>query len=381
MLVLLALPLCLWQLEAQTLQIMFRGYFTAERDVTRLEMMQELITYEGPEMSEFLADALADVTTFGEPRFDAREATARAELKRIIVTEIGRRRVTGTADMLYKLYVEEPDPLLRGLALESLGSIGAREYAPNIADILDKLNDSPTRRGGDESIALGAIAALEALQEPVGYAPVFFASVGRYSARTSKRAREALPKIVDDPTEVIAGIIDENPDANLRRLAIEAHAVSGAPEDSKIDIAVRTLAESLAEAKRNRVTMAAHDRLQTSALETLVRFGASSEPSLPLLDEMGRDSNDVNVRVLAIRALGVNGTDAAARLLAAQLSVLNDQQERGGGVDNRLVRALIAALGENGSEEGGEELTRVKFIGYASGIVRAAEEALARLGD
>jgi hypothetical protein len=214
----------------------------------------------------------------------------------------------------------------------------------------------------------------------VGYAPVFYASVGRYSSRVKRTARDALPGIAEDPTEVIAQIIDGSSDADLRRVAIAAHAASMAPRQSKVNIAVRALAESLSEATRGRVVGAAHNRLQQTALETLIANGSASLESVPLLDEMAKESADANVRVLAIKALGVNGTGQAAEALAAQLREFNNLQERGGyGVDNRIVRAVIAALGENGRPEGREELIRARFVGYASGVVRAAEEALAAI--
>jgi hypothetical protein len=190
-----------------------------------------------------------------------------------------------------------------------------------------------------------------------------------------------LPAISEDPTNVIAEIVESNNDPDLRRLAIEAHAASRAPADSKVRIAVQTLEESLSEAKRGRVAGAAHDRLQQTALETLIDTGAASEQSIPLLETMAKDSEDTNVRMLAIKALAVNGTDRAASVLAAQLGELNDQQERGRGVDNRIVRALIDGLGEAGSPAGREQLTRARFVGYASGVVRAAEAALAAIGN
>ena len=111
----------------------------------------------------------------------------------------------------------------------------------------------------------------------------------------------------------------------------------------------------------------------------MIELEASRSDALGLIEDLAKDSADMNSRVLALHALGVARTDESARVLARFLGALNDRQEAGDSTDARVVRAAIRALGASGSPLGRQELFRVKFVGYGLGVVREAERALAQL--
>ena len=253
--------------DAQSLDHRINAYRRATTFQSKLEMMKEILRAEdSPELLTFLREAFDDATGAREARLNTREATAKDELKRLIVVRLGEMKAADMAPKLYKLYVEEPGYLVKGAALQAIGRVGAREYAATIADILDKLNVGPVGGVAGEAVALGAIAALAELRDPVGYPPVFFASIGRYSVGVRKRAEEALAAILSDPTEALNRIVEREPSLELRRRALVAETASSAPTEKKIEMAVTALKEAAEQQTRNEVQLRDQIWLQTTAL-------------------------------------------------------------------------------------------------------------------
>ena len=92
--------------------------------------------------------------------------------------------------------------------------------------------------------------------------------------------------------------------------------------------------------------------------------------------------NGTDALYIALIALGVNATGPAVEWLSEYLGQLNTRQELGDtSTDSRVVRATIRAAGATGDRRMASELFRVKFSGYASGVVREADRALELLSN
>jgi len=368
-----------WPVAAQDVEMLIQAYRGATTWETRREALQGILRSKAAAPTEFFVEALDAVMAAREARVVPREEAARAQLKVELVRQLGLSRAVQAAPNVYKLLGEEKDYDLRGAALEALGRMGSREHAVEIADVLARLSAAPEGGTAGEVMALGAIAGLEALADPAGYSAVFYASFGRSPAAVRKRAAAALEKIAPDPTEILQGIVSRNPVLSVRLEALTVQAASRAPSEKKIETAIIALTDVAGRKPDTEQERGLATRIRALAVQTLIDNNAHRDDSLSLLQGILQDEPDANTRLAAIYALGVAGTDKAAAMLTDSLKRLNDRQEAGDRLDDRFVRVTIRALGVAGKRGARQELFRVKFVGYASGIVREAERALEQI--
>ncbi len=364
---------------AQDIEALVRAYKGATSWDAREQMLRQIVQSRAAVPPEFYPDALREAMALREARLAAREEAARGQVKLEIVHQLGLLRASGSVPEVYKLFVEEKDYSLRGACLEALGRMGAREHEGAMTDVLSRVSTTPEGGGAGEVMALGAIAGLEALADPAGYAAVFYASFGRSPAVVRKRASEALGTIAPDPTDVLQEIVARDPTLMVRLEAINVQVGSRASTEKKIDTALAALTDLAGRRLESTQDRTVATRIRGVAVQALIDNKAHGDNALPLLDGLSRDEPDVNVRLAAVYAMGVVGTDKAAEMLTESLKALNDRQEAGGQIDERFVRTTIRAAGLAGKRVARQELFRVKFAGYASGVVREAERALEQI--
>ena len=143
---------------------------------------------------------------------------------------------------------EADDEFLRSVAITSLGMAGARDYADEIADHLRFINSDIIRIENNEqrkSVIDACILSLERLKHPVGFEPVFYASIGRYARESVKKAERALQNMVEDPTELITGIIMADNLFEIRLAALGVEERSRATAERMTEAAAAAIEVSL----------------------------------------------------------------------------------------------------------------------------------------
>ncbi len=373
--VLAAAPLA----TAQNIQASIDAYREASTWEQKREMLQAITRSATPPPAGFYAEALEQVVAARDARLVTREETARMLLKLELVRRVGLAGAAESAPVLHRVYVEERDYTLRGAALEALGRVGARAYLPVISEALLRLTASPEGGTPGEAMALGAIAGLEALGDPGGYAAVFYASFGPHSVLVRRRAVQALEAIAPDPTELLREVVRRDPSLAVRLEALTVQAASRASAEKKIATAIAVLKELAGERLDSEQQRSLATRVRSAALRALIDNETRDEEALPLLEPLMHEGADINLRLDAIEALGVMGSDRAVAALVESLKQLNYRQESGDRLDERVVRATIRALATAGKASARAELLRVRHAGYASGVVGEAERALERI--
>jgi hypothetical protein len=364
---------------AQPVDLLMEAYQHEESWEGRRDVLQRVTSSQTAAPPEFYVRALSDVMAAREARLAPRDEAARSELKVQLVRQLGVAHALQGADMVYRLYLEEKDYVLRGTALEALGRMGSRAHLRPIAETLARLATSPEGGAPAEPVSLGAIEGLEALGDLEGYTAVFYASFGRNSATVRQRARAALDRIAPDPTEVLAQVVARDPVLGVRLEALRVQSSSRAAADKKTRTAVAALADLGIRKLEYEADRKVATQIRALAVQTLIDVDAHSDDALPHLEAVVRDEADINVKLGAIQAMGVTGTDKAAALLTQNLRRLNDRQEAGDRLDDRIVRGTIRAIGLTRKPSARSEVFRAKSVGYASGVVREAERVLEQL--
>ncbi|MBN1686587.1 MAG: HEAT repeat domain-containing protein, partial [Spirochaetales bacterium] len=233
-----------------------------------------------------------------------------------------------------------------------------------------------------EVLALAAVLALERFRQPVGYTPLFFASIGWYSRVSSVREQAArvLDKLVDDPTGILHGLVRLETDYTVKFEALEAAGRSGAPAAAKAAVAAEAVRQGLVNVAASAVETSTLGRLRQRGLELLIEYGPADVGVTEYLEEIISGRLDINEQLTAVAALEADGRSEAVAVLVRFLKKQNERQLSGlSPADYRVVKSVIITLGEIGDPAAFEELTMVKISNWPAALVRDAQEALDKL--
>jgi hypothetical protein len=328
-----------------------------------------------PVLSDALRDLLATQNSYRSPS----EKELYARTVRVVSAALGSYKYVDAASSLWDVAQQVSDPLARSEAIMALGSMRALDYSERISLLLQNLDIAPSNdRDSDEKVAYGCIVALQKLKDPRGFAPVFYAADGWYTQRVRQTALAALPNIAVDPTDPIKEIIrTEGPDRKL--LALRQNAISGATPARKSEAALLALALGQTQASRDKSEERTMAELRKLALRSLVSFKSAGADSVAADQRSYDNGYDDEERLLALQALGANGSDEAAASLREIILEL-DRDQRSGVTDetrNRMAKAAIenAALTKNKAVK--PALIAVSSNDkWSGGIILAAQNAI-----
>lgn len=348
-------------------------------------IMQNIIPLDDRSLEPFLTSSLDELVygDLSQYRTDNSTYDDWEILTRIIIGELGDIKGQSGALSIWDVVTTAEVPLLKAEGLIALGNIRAIKYAPEIATMLRNLNfNIRDDRDAAEIEAYAAIVALEKMKEDIGFESVFYASIGWYQDRITNYAEEALLSISDDPMAQLIEIMLLASDYNYKRMALETAMKLDAPVAGKASAAVMALTEGLKYAESDYLLRRNLTNLRIDAITALITLGVSTSESPFLLDD-AIDEGEMDEKLIAIQALGSDGGDEAAEILARRLSEFNERQASGVTPDQEeliLVRKLIYALGESGNQIGIQALKEMTFVGYTPAILRQADEAMAKIG-
>ena len=360
-------------------------YNAAPTNAGQLDILQSMVESRLNGAGEFYAKALRKLVSEYKNIRDVTQKNAADDQAMLLAALLGAEKYTQAAADLWLVVEGFSAPLVKAEALMALGKIRATTYLPQVIRVLESLNTSPTAdRLNGERIAFGAIIALEKYQDPSGYLPVFFASVGWYSERIKSQATKSLPFIAQDPTpymlEVVKGSAYDYP---TKYIALRTAEASKASNTDKVGVAVAALAEgwrSTTSDARMRNVLA---DMRKMSINMINRYKTDDESIYPLLERCYTQGVDTQEKFSAIAALASQGTDEGARRLAKYLTVLNDKRRSGNITqeDEQMVRAIIPALGQTGRNvvEGRAALTAVGASNWTPAVKTLADNALRTL--
>ncbi len=358
-----------------------RLYNRAKTYEQRYEIMLNIAELEDRDLAPFLSAVLNDLILTWRTPVNSNQLTLHNQLMELIVEQLGSLKARDSADYLFTVVKDAEDPFLKREALIALGKVGGTAYADEIAMLLRNLDFKPGKAAqAEEIVAYGSIAALERLKEPIGYEPVFFASIGWYTDRIKSKAGRALDVILADPSEVLGNIIKNDSIFEIKLQALKQEDRSAASVENKIEVATIALEQGLVNVGQTVIEQQTLQNLRIKAIEMLTILKFDSIGAISLMEAMLYKDHDINGKLSAIQALGSCPKTEAAEALSKFLETLNDRQESGlPDEDNRIVISTIRALGNTKNKLAHPELLRVKFAGYGSGVAREAEEAIKKL--
>jgi hypothetical protein len=305
------------------------------------------------------------------------------------VRELGDLKSPESAELVFRVYTDATESIIRGEAAVALGKIRATDYAPRLALDLSAINTGPkpTIARDQEIIALGLVQGLNAMRAAEGYEAVFLASLGWYpsSSRVKETAKAATLTMVDDPGESLMAIMTKNPSLDIKTTALETELASNAPADRKADFAKKALKAGLDRVATDPTTRAALIKFRTTATVGLTALKDSSPDAVPLyIEEIKMDKkNDqtLDETLKAYVALGVNGSDVAADYLASKLAEYNDFEMSKANTprDKSLIRQIVASMALTKNPKVRAALQGASVIDYDANIIRLIKDALAQV--
>jgi hypothetical protein len=305
-----------------------------------------------------------------------------ARTARIVSTALGEYKYDEAAAFLWDVVAQVPDPLAKAEALVALGKMRALDYAERISLLLRDLNLQPTDdRDYGEKVAYGAIISLEKLKDLRGFSPVFFAASGWYSLRIRQQAERSLPNIVDDPTDSIKDIVKLE-SIERKSLALKAEMASRASAARKAEVAVLALNLGHEKASSDRTEARFYADLRKLALRSMIAIKVEGEAPVQGCQDSYDKGYDDEERLLALAALGANGSDPAASALRDIILKLN-ADARSGLTDEVRIRMAKAAIENAAITKNPLVKTALVLVAandrWSSGVIIAAQTAVKAL--
>jgi len=350
----------------------------------QLDILQNMAESRLSGAGEFYAKALRKLVSEYKNIRDVTERNAADEQAMLLSALLGAEKYTQAAADLWLVVDGFTAPLVKAEALMALGKIRATTYLPQVIRVLESLNTAPTSdRLNGERIAFGAIISLEKFQDPSGYLPVFFASIGWYSDRIKSQAAKSLPLISDNPAPFMMEIVrgsGYNYAAKLTALRT-AEAARGGDNKDKVALAVAALNEGWRSSTNDVQLRSTLADMRKMSIGMINRYKTDDESIYPLLERSYTQGVDAQEKLYAIAALASQGTDESARRLSNFLMDLNAKRMSGNirQEEEQMVRAIIPAIGQTGRSEGRSALNAVGASNWTPAVNALAQNALRQL--
>jgi len=359
-------------------------YNAAPTHTGQLDILQNMVESRLTGAGEFYAKALRKLVAEYRNIRDVTEKNAADEQAMLLSALLGAEKYTQAAADLWLVVEGFAAPLVKAEAMMALGKIRATTYLPQVIRVLESTNAAPTTdRLNGERIAFGAIIALEKYQDPSGYLPVFFASIGWYSDRIKSQAAKSLPLIASNPApymlEVVKGSAYDYPTKYAALKTIEA--AKGVDNKEKVSVAVAALNEGWRSSTNNAQLNAVLAEMRKMAIGMINRYKTDDESVYPLLERCYTQGVDSQEKLSAIAAFASLGTEESARRLSKFLMDLNAKRMSGNirQEEEQMVRAIIPAIGQTGQNVGRQALSAVSASNWTPAVVTLANNALKQL--
>jgi hypothetical protein len=165
---------------------------------------------------------------------------------------------------------------------------------------------------------------------------------------------------------------------DIKYHALQVEENSESTTRSKAEVAVTALTaawNSATSDMRQRASLTGSRKLTISMIR---RYGTEDAAVYPLLERCYKEGIDEEEKLGAVATLAALGTDDAARLLSSFLMDFNIRLQRGliNQADERMVRAVIPALGATGRPIARPALNSVLAMDWTNAVKNLASQAL-----
>jgi hypothetical protein len=298
------------------------------------------------------------------------EERAEAEKSaRILCNGLGEEKYSAAAPeiwmtvVFYDVAKTENDGSIMQDALIALGKVDGKNYLPQIIQRLDSFNSqtftaAEARRFAQRGVT-GCVNALETLRDPSGYRPVFFVYVGNYDVAIKNIAYAALPKILDDPGNVISEIIsDASNDPRVKLEAWREMLKTSAPAGSKAKTASTALAVCYSYNTSDRILLRNLTDMKKSAIDAIAEFGVSDDSVYENLEKtysssFNNNSPDYDDIQKTLNTLAAIKSDDAVKLLTKFLQGLHERRRSGpwGRKERTVFEWVISSIAGTGTKD------------------------------
>lgn len=358
----------------------YRNAFSASE---RLAILKNVSDAQINGAGQLYAEALQEILLEYPSLQTNSEKNVADQTARLLASLLGDAKYSAAAGDLWNTVQTFSNPLVKADALIALGRIRAPAYLEQVIKLLNDLNLEPSadpETGG--KIAYGAILALEKYQDSAAYIPVFLASNGWYSKRVKDQALAALPYIAPDPSQPISDLIESSSYTyDVKYTALQRLDESNATAESKAAVAVKALGEAWRHSTRDVKQKIQLGSIRKLSIHMLNRYRTEDPTAVELLDRSSRNGMDMDEQLNAVSTLGSIATEESVMALSLLLADLNTKRSDGNITqeDERMVRAVIPALGSSGLASASPALQSIEHTDWTNAIKRMAAEALRSL--
>lgn len=382
--ILLMFPISVYSSDAS--EIWSRMYKRSVKPELKLAVMTSMVKINDKGMIDLYEEIIAeDIVANLSNKKSVNEAKYFNDLAILVVNKLGQLKAVNSASFIYQVYLNSEESLVQAECLLALGNMRATEFLDDIAYVLHTKNQRPTKGAytftdieNESKVAFAAISALDRFKDIEGYSPVFFASIGWYNDRVTNYADKVLLTITPNPTEALIPILVDG-DFKEKEKAISEVYECNAPAEDKIRssrIALQQGHDNIADTIQKGMILTS---LRKKAIITTWSNKSSEPEDVHYLLKSVREGTDLEERIYAIRALGINNSDEAISALTTVLQEYNERNVSDIGityVDEDIIREIIITLGKCGNKNAEYALMEVLYSGYTDGIVRTAKKAL-----
>ncbi len=286
---------------------------------------------------------------------------------------------------LREVFLKINDSTVRISCLNAIGSLGMGNAAA-----IDELNAwfglNATTGSADAKTLSSCAMALGRLGSPTSFAALFSAMTGKVDSSVASASQDALLRLNDGFTDNILAILEKKDVYTMQA------AYSLAVRKSELDTKDRgMIAERCFEICAD---LASSSSPASGELESLIRVTldtltdlswSQASPSVVkyfyFLQQgtTAKTAASIDAIMPVIACMGKLGTTDAAQSLSIYLGLLNSEMEKTKSYNERLMLAVIQALGDLGDKSAFDYLLYVGYLDYAETIKKASRDALARL--
>jgi hypothetical protein len=297
---------------------------------------------------------------------------------------LGEAQHLPSAGYLWRAETAFSDPIVKAEILVALGKMQAVDFLPHVIQILKDMNEGRVSKNSQdrERVAFGTIVSLENYGDRQGYLPVYLASIGWYSETVKHQAAASLPKILDNPVEPLTELIQSpSYSYNIKYEALRTIENSQVSNDAKSDFAVTAYREGWRASTGNLVQQQDLTRIRKLCISMINRYKTEDAQVYPLLERSYKEETDEEEKFDAVSALASLASEDAVRLLSSFVGVINEKvrndslRQR----DERMIRALIAALGQTSRSDAAPALRSIQSIDWPPAVKRLAADEIAKI--
>jgi len=305
------------------------------------------------------------------------------EMARYVSSRLGDAQYKEAGPSLWQGVLDFSDPAARAEALVALGKVKATEFLPQVIKLLNDITLIPGKgTSAQETVAYGAIKSLEEFGDISGYIPVYFASMGWYSDKFRKTAKDILSKLSSNPTEPLLSILKTSSyDFSVKYTALQSLQASNATPQQKSQGAVAALADAIRSGSKSIGQTSTLGGIRKLAMDMIRAYGSDDDAVYPLLDSCYRHGINPEEQVIAIATLSALRSDEAVRRLSNFIYDLNDNLYWGTLTknDERMARSIIPALGNTGNAKAKDALRSILQHDWVPDIHKLTQDALKKL--